>query len=172
VEVVDDRAARVTATLGGGAYVAIIDRLNNWYEPIVCCRDSAGAAVRRPVPEDYPRTLVTDAEEPCPACGAIDYEECVPTESWRGGRPGPDGETIPTPIVVCRHCGQQEPEGVISRIASPEGEDAQRVARVRAEQRVQRWYEHKIVLKRSRSRSMQPRPGQRRSVAAAQAATT
>jgi hypothetical protein len=150
VEVVDDRGVRVAAAVGDGVYAAVIDRFNNWYEPIVCCRDGAGAPVRRPVPEDYPRTLVTDAEEPCPACGAIDYEECVPTESWRGGRVGPDGETIPSPIVVCRRCGQEQPEGVISRFASPEGEDEQarteRVARWRAEQRVQEWYRHKIVL--------------------------
>jgi hypothetical protein len=150
VEVVDDGGARVVAAVGDGVYVAIIDRFNNWYDPIVCCRDGAGAPVRRPVPDDYPRSLVTDAEEPCPACGAIDYEECVPTESWRGGRAGPDGMTIPTPIVVCRCCGQEEAEGSISRFASPEGEDeqtrAQRLARWRAERRVQQWYQHKIVL--------------------------
>jgi hypothetical protein len=150
VEVVDDRGARVAATVGDGAYAAIIDRFDHRYDPVVCCLDAAGAPVRRPVPEHYPRALVSDAEEPCPACGAIDYEECVPTESWRGGRPGPDGETIPNPIVVCRHCGQEEAEGSISRFVSPEGEDEQtrtlRVARWRAEQRVQQWYQHKIVL--------------------------
>jgi hypothetical protein len=150
VEVVDDRGARVAATVGDGAYAAIIDRFNLWHDPIVCCCDAAGTPVRRPVPEHYPRTLVTDAEEPCPACGAIEYEECVPTESWRGGRPGPDGATIPNPIVVCRRCGQEEPEGSISRFSAPQGEDEQarpqRVSRWRAEQRVQEWYQHKIVL--------------------------
>jgi hypothetical protein len=150
VEVVGDRGARVAATVGDGAYAAIIDRFDHWYDPVVCCRDAAGAPVRRPVPEHYPRTAVIDAEEPSPACGAIDHEECVPTERWRGGRAGPDGTTIPNPVVVCRRCGQQEAEGSISRFASPEGEDeqtrTQRVARWRAEQRVQQWYQHKIVL--------------------------
>src|SRR6185295_12419797 len=51
-----------------------------WGEPIVCCRDDAGRPVRRPLPAAYPSVRVTDTDEPCPACGAIDYEEYVPTE--------------------------------------------------------------------------------------------
>ena len=149
-EVVDDRGVRVAAAVGDGAYAAVIDRLSHWSDPVVCCRNLAGRPVSRPIPDEYPRRQVTDAEDPCPACGALDYEECVPTENWRGGRPGPDGETIPSPIVVCRCCGQQETEGAISRFSVPVDEDeqaaAERVARWKAEHRVQRWYEHKIVL--------------------------
>jgi hypothetical protein len=67
--------------------------------------------VRRPLAADYPSEPVTAATEPCPACGALDFEECTPTEQWRGGRVEPDGTTSPTPIVVCRVCGHAEPEG-------------------------------------------------------------
>jgi hypothetical protein len=104
--------------------------------------------VRRPLPGGYPCAPVDDAEEPCPACGAVDYEECVPTENWRGGRAGPDGTTIsPSPIVVCRVCGHEEHEGSIMRPSSPDDEDqaarSERIARWRA----QRWYENKLTLR-------------------------
>ena len=98
-EVVDDRGERVVAGVGGGAYAAVLEQPNDGHEPVVCCRDATGTAVRRPLPADYPSTPVDDADVPCPACGAIDYEERVPTEQWRGGTPGPDGTVIPNPIV-------------------------------------------------------------------------
>jgi hypothetical protein len=152
VEVVDDRGTRVLATIGGGAYAAVLEQPNDGHEPVVCCRDAAGGPVRRPLPGDYPCARVDDAEEPCPACGAVDYDECVPTESWRGGRGRPDGTTIaPSPIVVCRVCGHEEGEGAITRFFSSDDEDettrAERIARVRAEQRAQRWYANKLTLR-------------------------
>ena len=150
-EVIDDWGAQVAAKIGGGAYAAILEQPNDGHEPVVCCRDAAGVPVRRRLVADYRSALVTDAEEPCPACGAVDYEECVPTEYWRGGRTGPDGTTIPSPIVVCRVCGQEEPEGAIMRFSSPDDEDenahTERIARSRAEQRVQRWYQNKLTLR-------------------------
>jgi hypothetical protein len=58
---------------------------------------------------------------------------------------------LPTPIVVCRVCGHEEPEGSITRYAPLEDEDeavrAERIARYRAELRVQRWYEDKLTLR-------------------------
>jgi hypothetical protein len=150
VEVVDDRGARVAARVAGGAYAAILEQPMDGDEPVVCCRDSAGDPVRRPIPESYPRVPVLDAREPCPACGSVDYEECVPTESWRGWHSGPGGTMVPTPIVVCCVCGHQENAGAISRYASLEDEDestrSERLARWRAERRVQRWYQGKITL--------------------------
>jgi hypothetical protein len=152
VEVVDDLGARTVASVDAGVYVAIIEHPNHWRDPVVCCRDATGDPVRRPLP-DYQRAPVLDADEPCPACGALDYEECVPTERWRGGRPGPDGTTVPHPIVVCRVCGHEEAEGSILRISSPDDEDedeqtrARRIARWRAERRVQRWYENTLTLR-------------------------
>jgi hypothetical protein len=151
VEVVDDRGARVAAEIGGGAYAAVLEQSNNGRGLIVCCLDAAGSPVRRPLPADYPCARVQDAEEPCPACGAVDYDECVPTESWRGGKSGPDGTRLPSPIVVCRVCGHEEGEGAIMRLSSPDDEDetarAERLARARAEQRVQRWYSDTMTLR-------------------------
>jgi hypothetical protein len=89
-EVVDDRGERVAAGVGGGAYATVLEQPNDGYEPVVCCRDATGTAIRRPLPADYPSTPIDDADVPCPACGAIDYEERVPTEHWRGGTPGPN----------------------------------------------------------------------------------
>ena len=48
-EVVGDRGERVAATIGDGAYVALLDQPNDGAEPIVCCRDAAGEPVTAPV---------------------------------------------------------------------------------------------------------------------------
>lgn len=152
-EVIDDRGTRVNAAVGDGAYVAIVEQPNDGHEPIVCCRDNVGRAVRRPLPAAYPSVRVTDADEPCPACGAVDYEEYVPTEDWRGGGVEPDGTITPSPVVVCRVCGQEEPEGTFyaATAASDEPEDESgrqaRLDRARAEMRVQRWYSNALTLR-------------------------
>ncbi len=154
-EVVDDLGRRIAATLGGGAFAAVIAQPNDGWEPIVCCRDEAGVPVRRPLPGDYPSALVIDTEEPCPACGAIDYEEFVPfaEEQWRGGRGGPDGVVIPNPVVACRLCGHEVSEGSFfgaSYSEDDEEDEADRHARIdraRAEERVQRWYANTMLLR-------------------------
>jgi hypothetical protein len=152
-EVVDDRGERVAAGVAGGAYAAVLDQPNDGHEPVVCCRDVTGSPVRRPLPADYPNTPVEDADVPCPACGAIDYEERVPTECWRGGTPGPDGTVIPNPIVVCRQCGHEEPEGTFFAVgaASDDVEDEAareaRAARAHEHARVGRWYSNMMTLR-------------------------
>lgn len=150
-EAVDDLGRRVAAEVGDGAYAAIIAQPNDGHEPIICCRDEAGSPVRRPLPADYPSVPVTDTDQPCPACGAIDYEEYVPTEQWRGGRVGPNGVTIPNPVVVCRVCGQEEREGTFFAAVEDDGEDeaarAARTARARAEMRDRRWYTGRMTLR-------------------------
>ena len=111
-EAVDDRGTRVAAAVGGGAYIAVLEQPDDGREPIVCCRDAAGQPVRRPWAADYPSVRVTNAEEPCPACGAIDYDEYTPFEDWRGGTGSKvDGTNVPSPIVSCRVCGHEEREG-------------------------------------------------------------
>jgi hypothetical protein len=151
-EVVDEAGRRVDAAVGSGAYVAAVEQPAARGEPVVLCRDAVGAPVRRPLPGEYPSTPVTDTSEPCPACGAVDWEECVPNEQWRGGRTGPGGARIPSPIVVCRVCGHDEPEGSIMRLGTPdEDEDdavrTARIARWRAEATVQKWYRDALLLR-------------------------
>jgi hypothetical protein len=152
-EVVDDRGERVAAGVGGGAYAAVLEQPNDGHEPVVCCRDATGSAVRRPLPADYPSTLVEDADVPCPACGALDYEERVPTEDWRGGRPGPDGTVIPSPVVVCRQCGHEEREvaffavGAVAEDDEDEAAPEARVAGAREHARVGRWHSDAMLLR-------------------------
>jgi hypothetical protein len=152
-EVVDDRGERVVAGVGGGAYVAVLEQPNDGHEPVVCCRDATGTVVRRPLPADYPSNPVDDADVPCPACGAIDYEERFATEQWRGGRPGPDGTVIPNPIVICRRCGHEEREGTFFAAAGGSEDDEDeaareaRAARAREHARVGRWLSTTMLLR-------------------------
>lgn len=156
VEVVDDRGTRVAAVIGQGVYAAILDQPIDGREPPVCCRDRSGAPVPRPLPADWSRTRVTDAAEPCPACGAVDYDAVLPTDMSRGGRGGhgDDGPMEPCLIVVCRRCGHEEGAGSsLMRFGSfqddeeDEATKAARVAREHAEWRVQRWYEDTMTLR-------------------------
>lgn len=149
VEVVDGRGMRFMASVGNGAYAAVLSQPNDRLEPIVCCRDRAGAPVPRPLPVDYPSVRVTDTAELCPACGAVDYEERVPTEPWRGGRPGPDGTKIPNPIVICRICGHKEQEGTFyaPSAAAADAEDAAARQARAAETRLQRWCSDLMTLR-------------------------
>jgi hypothetical protein len=63
-EVVDDRGERVAATVGQGAYAALLNEPLDGHEPIVCCRDADGELVRRPWAQEYPSVRVADAQEP------------------------------------------------------------------------------------------------------------
>ncbi len=152
VEAVEATGVRKAAAVGGGAYAVIFeDRQHN--EPALGYRDATGGFVHRPMPAKYAHRPVPDAEEPCPVCGAVQYEEYFPTEDWRGGQGTKGTDTFkPSPLVVCRVCGHQEEAGVIMRFGRTEdpNEDeaarAARLARVRAEQVVQRWYSNKMTL--------------------------
>ena len=152
-EVVDDRGERVAAAVAGGAFAVVLEQPNDGHEPVVCCRDVTGSPVRRPLPADYPSTPVEDADVPCPACGAIDYEERVPTERWRGGTPGPDGTVIPNPIVICRQCGHDEREGTFFAVGADCDDDEDeaareaRVIRAREHARVGRWLSNAMTLR-------------------------
>jgi hypothetical protein len=152
VEAVEATGVRKAGTVGGGAYAVIFEDREHG-EPALGYRDAAGGFVHRPMPAEYPHRPVTDAEEPCPLCGAVQYEEYFPTEDWRGGRGRKGSDSfVPSPLVVCRLCGHQERAGGIMRLGQPDGaeEDAAareaRMARIRAEQAVQRWYANKMTL--------------------------
>ena len=151
-EGVEATGLRKAAAVGGGAYAVIFEDGEHG-DPALGYRDAAGTFVRRPMPADYPHHPVIDAEEPCPVCGAIQYDEYFPSEEWRAGRGTKGTDTFePSPLVVCRVCGHQEQAGGIFRFEQPddgdedEAEREARMARIRAEQTVQRWYSNKIVL--------------------------
>ena len=153
-EIGDDRGVRVAATVGGGVYGAIVAQPNDGYEPVVCCRDESGIPVPRPLPADWTRTPVLDAQEPCPACGSLAYDEVLPTDESRGGRGGHghDGPLEPCRVVVCRRCGHEEGAGTsLFGYASPDDEDdaarAARIARHRAQARVRKWYSDTMTLR-------------------------
>lgn len=139
----------------------------------------AGRPVRRPLAAEYRCEPVIDAEEPCPACGAVAYAEYFPTEQWRGGRVGPGGVTTPNPVVVCLECGHEARDGsFFGASVSDEGEDEAerqtRIARAQAEARVQQWHGTTMLL-RGVTFPMRPsmRPtGGRRELAAADRAVT
>ena len=152
VEAVEATGVRKAAAVSGGAYAVIVED-GEQSEPALGYRDASGAFVRRPMPAEYPHRPVADAEEPCPVCGAVQYEEYFPTEEWRGGRGRKGTEAfIPSPLIVCRLCGHQEEGGGIMRFGQPTDPDEDptvreaRMARIRAEQAVQRWYADKITL--------------------------
>ena len=152
VEAVEATGVRKAAAVGGGTYAVIFEDGEHG-EPALGYRDAAGGFVHRPMPAEYPHQPVNDAEEPCPVCGAVQYEEYFPTEDWRGGRGLKGSDSfIPSPLIVCRLCGHQEQAGGIMRLQEPKNvdEDAAareaRMARIRAEQEVQRWYATKMTL--------------------------
>lgn len=153
-EVVDDRGLRVSAAVRDGVYAAMLEQPNEGREPVVCCRDADSNFVRRPWAAEYPSVRVTDAEEPCPACGEIDWDEYTPFEEWRGGSGSKvDGTHVASPVVSCRVCGHEEREGTFMTVGSEplESEDEEtreaRIARFRAEFRKRRWHSHAEVVR-------------------------
>lgn len=110
-EVIDDAGERHIATAANGAYVAVLDDPMVHSGSPVCCRAEDGALVALPLPSSWQRTPVSDAEEPCPACGALAWDEVQPTDHSRGTRRAHDGAMEPAPLVVCRACGHEESVG-------------------------------------------------------------
>jgi hypothetical protein len=152
VEAVEATGVRKAAAVGSGTYAVIFEDGEHG-EPALAYRDAAGAFVHRPMPAEYMHHPVSDAEEPCPVCGTVQYEEYFPTEDWRGGRGTKGtGTFAPSPLVVCRLCGHQEQAGGIMRFGQPDNADEDvaareaRMARIRAEQTLRRWYANKITL--------------------------
>jgi hypothetical protein len=152
VEAVEATGELKAAVVGGGTYAVIFEDGEHG-EPALGYRDAAGAFVHRPMPAEYPHQPINDAEEPCPVCGAVEYEQYFATEEWRAGRGRKGTDSFEAlPLIVCRVCGHQEHVGAISRYGREDNTDedetarAARMARQRAEQAVQRWYSDKMTL--------------------------
>ncbi len=132
-EAVDDRGRRVPAAVGNGAWAVVLEQPIRGPVAAVCLRDAQGQPVAPALPASWTRAAVTDTNEPCPACGAVAWDEVRPTDESRGSRGTPDGGTEPTPIAVCRTCGHEESIGAVIRFERREDEDPTAVAeRIRA----------------------------------------
>jgi hypothetical protein len=110
-EVVDDAGERHVAAAANGAYVTVLDQPATGRPCPVCCRDDEGTPVAPGLPASWERTAVLDAEESCPACGAVSWDEVRPNDGSRGSRGALGGGMEPTPLVVCRSCGYEESVG-------------------------------------------------------------
>jgi hypothetical protein len=152
VEAVEATGVSKAAAVGGGAYAVIFEDGEHG-EPALGYRDAKGAFVHRPMPGAYAHEPVADAEQPCPVCGEIEYEQYFVTEEWRAGRgmKGTDSFQA-SPLIVCRVCGHQEHTGGIMRFGRPENADEDetaqkiRLACVCAEQAARRWYSDRMTL--------------------------
>jgi hypothetical protein len=85
VEAVEATGVRRPATVAEGAWAVILEDGEHG-DPVLGYRDAEGAFVHRPMPDRYEHEPITDAQEPCPVCGQIEYEQYFVTEEWRAGR--------------------------------------------------------------------------------------
>jgi hypothetical protein len=140
-EVVTDSGDRVACEVGDGAWVVVLDReIQGLVSPVVF-RNGAGVPVAAPLPEDWARAPVSDSSELCPACEAQAWDVVTPTDSSRGS----DGWK-PTPVIVCRVCGHEEPMGTFYGSVSRDDEDPAVVqARIRDSEEARR-LSHQMLL--------------------------
>ena len=99
----------VAAPTGGGAWLAIV--ASNHPEPAVRVEGENGEIVRPAHPADWLVEPVADADAPCSACSATQWERVTPTDDSRGSRGSDAGGWEPTPVIVCVRCGHEESEG-------------------------------------------------------------
>ena len=151
-EAIEATGVRKAAAVSDGTYAVILEDGQHG-EPALGYHDAAGAFVHRPMPAAYPHQVVPDVEEPCPVCGAVQYDEYFPDRGLAGWARHQGTDTfVPSPLIVCRVCGHQERAGGIMRFGqadAPEEDEAARearMARIRAEEAVQRWYSNKMTL--------------------------
>lgn len=111
VEVVAPDGGRVHATVGSGAWIAVVADNHRGIEAYpVLFSDDDGTPVKRHIPADWDRRPAS-RDDQCPACGASDWD--LVTAAWEGegsrrstrwGRHGDD----PGRANVCRVCGHAE----------------------------------------------------------------
>jgi hypothetical protein len=112
-EVVTAAGERVVATVGGGAWIALLDEpLAVGDDPPVRFADAAGATVRRELPAAWPREPADDVDAACPACAGRAWEVVTALDGSRGWTSG-----APSRLVVCRACGHEECMGAVLQVA-------------------------------------------------------
>lgn len=108
--VVFDRAGRThDATCGGGAWLVLLDQPIDGERPVVRFVDAAKAVVPVPVPPGVRLEAVTDAVDPCPACGALAWQKVTAAPQDLYGSDGPGRPTA----ALCGRCGFEEDLGVL-----------------------------------------------------------
>ncbi len=117
--VIDDAGVRRTAACANGAWAVLLERECAGRVSPVCFTDADGGLVAPELPAGWPRTPVADADEPCPACGSIGWDEAVAGDGSRGMH-GVDMH--PLPFVRCRACGHEESSGLyaVAQRTAPE----------------------------------------------------
>lgn len=118
--VTDDAGVRRPAAVGNGAWAAVFAEPYDRHLSPVCFHGADETIVAPPLPADWARSPVVDADEACPACDSVQrngtpgqaaaprWDQVVPTDESRGSS-GPDMR--PTPFVVCRTCGHEHSVG-------------------------------------------------------------
>jgi hypothetical protein len=156
VEVLDDRGARVAAEVGGGVYAAILEQPNDHNAPVVCCRDGSGEPFRVRFPLTGPAPWSPTPRSPAPAA--------VPWPTTRSSGPMVRLVAAAATATTARINQTRSPSAAsaatkrgagrsITRFGStddePEDEKtaAERAARRRADQRIQKWYVDKLTLR-------------------------
>lgn len=144
-EAVIDGGERVACEVGDGAWVVVLDQTIVGLVSPVVFRDGAGVPVAPPLPEEWSRVPVSDSDESCPGCDARAWDVVTPTDTSRGSRSAARGWE-PTPVIVCRVCGHEEPMGAIIRIEPRDDEDPAVVqARIRDSEETRR-LSHQMLL--------------------------
>jgi hypothetical protein len=127
---------KVEAACDGGEFRVVFEMVDAGPPP-VRFEDDAGAIVRPRLPESWAREPVDDATEPCPACGAVEWELVTPGDHSRGSVQQGDGPLEPASVVVCRRCGHEEDVGAWTSYAGAL-DDAATARYVEARRREQR----------------------------------
>ena len=129
--VIDDAGARRAAACANGAWVVLLERECAGRVSPVCFTDADGGLIAPELAVGWPRTPVADADEPCPACGEIGWDEVVASDGSRGMH-GVDMR--PAPFVRCRACGHEESIGIyaVAESGGPEPDDAEHARLVQA----------------------------------------
>jgi hypothetical protein len=127
---VDLDGSEFDPAVANGVWLMVLPRRLFASKTPVRFEDAQGSIVAPPLPEAWSRNPVTDAKEPCPACGESTWEQVTPDDDSRGMRGDSDGEMEPSPIAVCHTCGYEVEIGVWFAVEDGDDEPPeQRLAR-------------------------------------------